>query len=254
MQNLSLTALPDFPMVNPGDALDELIIQTLDKAEITLETNDVLVLAQKIVSKSENRYVDMADVTPSAEALELAEAVDKDPRQVQVVLSESKEVVRHAKGVLIVEHKLGFVSANAGIDQSNIDHTDGAETLLLLPTDPDGSASKLREQLNSHYNIDIGIVISDSWGRPWRVGTVGMAIGASGLSAVWDLRGRPDLFGRELEATDIGFGDEIAAAASLLMGQADEGCPVILLRGIKNRGEDVPVKAMLRDRTGDLFR
>jgi coenzyme F420-0:L-glutamate ligase / coenzyme F420-1:gamma-L-glutamate ligase len=211
-------------------------------------------VAQKIVSKAEGRYVDVAAVQPSERAIALAAEVDKDARFVEVVLSEAKRVVRHRPGLLIVEHRLGFVMANAGIDHSNVSSEDGVERVLLLPQDPDGSARALREYLAGVFGRRIAVIISDSFGRAWRKGTVGVALGAAGLPSLIDLRGHPDLFGRELLVTETGFADEIAAAAGLLMGQADEGVPIVLVRGLGWSAPEMPAAALIRPAEHDLFR
>jgi coenzyme F420-0:L-glutamate ligase/coenzyme F420-1:gamma-L-glutamate ligase len=214
----------------------------------------VLVVAQKIVSKAEGRYVDVTTVEPSERAIALAAEVDKDPRFVEVVLSESKRVVRHRPGLLIVEHRLGFVMANAGIDHSNLPTQVGGERVLLLPQNPDGSALALRTELVDTFGTEISVIICDSFGRAWRKGTVGIALGAAGLPALIDMRGQPDLFGRELLVTETGFADEIAAAAGLLMGQADEAVPMVLVRGLGWSAPEVPAAALIRPAEHDLFR
>src|SRR5262245_2521895 len=213
-----------------------------------------MVVAQKIVSKSEGRYVDVRTVEPSQKAVALAAEVDKDPRFVEVVLSESRRVVRHRPGLLIVEHRLGFVMANAGIDHSNVPIEESGERVLLLPEDPDGSARALREYLVGAYGKAIAVIISDSFGRPWRKGTVGVALGAAGMPALIDMRGQPDLFGRELLVTETGFADEIAAAAGLLMGQADEAVPMVLVRGLVWSAPELTAAALVRPAEHDLFR
>jgi coenzyme F420-0:L-glutamate ligase/coenzyme F420-1:gamma-L-glutamate ligase len=212
------------------------------------------VLAQKVVSKAEARYIDLATVVPSARAQSLAAEVEKDPRLVEVILGESRRVVRRRPGILIVEHRLGFVMANAGVDRSNVDPEAGAEPVLLLPRDPDGSAATLLARLSAHFGKPLAVIISDSWGRAWRRGTVGVALGAAGLPAVMDLRGRPDLFGHELRVTETGFADEIASAASLLMGQAAEATPAVLVSGLSWSAPSMPANALLRPPEEDLFR
>jgi coenzyme F420-0:L-glutamate ligase/coenzyme F420-1:gamma-L-glutamate ligase len=179
--------------------------------------------------------------------------VHKDARLVEVILSESDEVVRRRRDVLIVAHRLGFVMANAGVDQSNIDSENG-EHVLLLPRDPDASASALKTQLDREFGVNMGIVINDSFGRAWRNGVVGVALGAAGVPALWDMVGMPDLFGRQMRVTEVGLADEIAAAASLLMGQAAEGQPVVHLRGLVCDAPAVPASALLRAKALDLFR
>jgi coenzyme F420-0:L-glutamate ligase/coenzyme F420-1:gamma-L-glutamate ligase len=250
---LSIFAIPDLPMVREGDDLAELIASGLDRAGETLHDHDVVVIAQKIVSKAEGRSVDLATVTPSAQAVTLAAEVGKDPAIVEVVLSESKKVVRSRPNLMIMQHRLGFVMANAGVDQSNVAPADGIHRALLLPLDPDGSAAAIRAALVAKYATRIGVVISDSFGRPWRRGTAGVAIGAAGLPSFIDLRGKPDLFGRILEVSIVGFADEIAAAASLLQGQAAEGQPVIVVRGLTWSAPDAPVAELVRPPEEDLF-
>jgi len=253
-REVTLTALSGIKLVERGDNLGAITVVALRDNRLVPKDGDVLVVAQKIVSKAEGRFVDIATVEPSERALALAPEVDKDPRFVEVVLSESKRVVRHRPGLLIVEHHLGFVMANAGIDHSNVAAEDGAERVLLLPVDPDGSAKALRQHLLSAFGVGIGVIISDSFGRPWRKGTVGVALGADGLPAFVDLRGHPDLFGRELLVTETGFADEIAAAAGLLMGQADEAIPMVLVRGLTWSAPDVPAAVLVRPAEHDLFR
>ena len=251
---VTIRALTGIKLVEPGDDLGVIAVEALAVNRLMLRDGDVLVVVQKIVSKAEGRYVDLATVEASPQAKALAAEVDKDPRFVEVVLSEAKRVVRHRPGLLIVEHRLGFVMANAGIDRSNITSDEGGERVLLLPLDPDGSAAALQRHLAGVFGVRIGVVISDSFGRPWRKGIVGVALGAAGLPAYIDMRGRPDLFGRELKVTETGFADEIAAAASLVTGQADEAVPMVLVRGLAWSAPDLPVAAMVRPVEHDLFR
>jgi coenzyme F420-0:L-glutamate ligase/coenzyme F420-1:gamma-L-glutamate ligase len=253
-RRLSLIALEGIPLIGPGDDLVEILLAAVGRSQLELASRDVLVMAQKIVSKAEGRYRDLASVQPSSRALELAPQVDKDPRLVELVLAESSEVVRHRAGVLIVAHRLGFVLANAGVDHSNVGG--GEERVLLLPEDPDASARRLCQRIRDLTGVDVGVLIIDSLGRAWRNGTVGTALGCCGVPALLDLRGQPDLFGRPLQVTEVGFADELAAAASLLMGQANEGTPVVLVRGL-----DWPASAstgtlapLLRPKQLDLFR
>jgi coenzyme F420-0:L-glutamate ligase/coenzyme F420-1:gamma-L-glutamate ligase len=224
-------------------------------AGLELRDRDVVVFAQKIVSKSEGRRVDMAAVVPSPRALEIAAEVRKDPRLVELVLRESSRIVRKIPDVLIVEHRLGLVMANAGIDQSNVADQDSGEHALLLPVDPDASAERLRGDFRRIADREVAVVINDSFGRPWRQGTVGVAIGCAGLPALVDLRGTPDLFGRTLKVTVIAYADEIAAAASLLMGQATEGRPVVIVRGLEppRTSAATPATAIVRAAHEDLF-
>jgi len=255
---LTFMAIEGIPMIEPGDDLVEIIGEAISAMHESLMDDDVIVLAQKIVSKAEDRYVDLDDVEPGDEAIELAKEVDKDPRHVQIILSESNEVVRKRPGVLVVEHKLGFVHANAGIDQSNIDHAQGQERVLLLPEDADVSAHQLREGMRERYGVDVAVIINDSIGRAWRVGSLGLAIGVSGFTALEDYVGGADIFGRELVVTQVGAADEMAAGASLVMGQTDEKTPVVLVRGYQPaEPEDESlrgVQTLIRPKEQDLFR
>jgi coenzyme F420-0:L-glutamate ligase / coenzyme F420-1:gamma-L-glutamate ligase len=251
---LEILAVPGIPLIQPGDDLAALIAQGLTRANLTLRANDVIVIAQKVVSKAEGRSVDLATVTPSARAIEVAAEVQKDPRLVELILSESVRVVRSRPNVLIVEHRLGFVMANAGIDQSNVAAPDGPQFALLLPVDPDGSAAALRERLSTLCGLPPAVVITDSFGRAWRRGTAGVAIGAAGLPALLDLRGNPDLFGRPLQVSISGFADEIASGASLVMGQGNEAQPIILMRGLTWNAPANPASELVRPAAEDMFR
>ena len=251
---VTLSAITGVPLVRPRDDLAGLLISACERSALIPADGDILVVAQKVVSKAQGRYVDLAGVVPSARAQQLAAEVNKDPRLVEVILRESRRVVRHRPGVLIVEHRLGFVLANAGVDRSNVDPQAGIEPVLLLPHDPDGSAATLLARFAAHFKKMLAVVITDSFGRAWRRGTVGVALGAAGLPALMDLRGLPDLFGHELRVTQTGFADEIAAAASLLMGQADEGMPAVLMRGLAWTGAAPSAAALIRAPDEDLFR
>lgn len=251
---VELLALPDFPLVMPGDDLAVLIEDGLRRARITLRGDDCVAVAQKVVSKAEDRFVALADVTPSAEARALAAEVGKDPRVVEVILSESVRVVRHRPNLMIMEHRLGLVMANAGVDHSNIAAPGEPERLLLLPLDPDASAARLRDGLAARTGVTPGVLITDSFGRAWRRGTCGVAIGAAGIASLIDLRGEPDLFGRTLEVTVVGHADEIAAAAGLVQGQAGEGTPVVLVRGLRTSAPHMPAAELVRPPAEDLFR
>ena len=254
MTSLEVIALNGLPLVKAGDGLADMIAASLKQNGVEPRAQDVLVVAQKIVSKAEGRMVDLATIKPSAQAIVLATEVDKDPRLVEVILSESVRVVRARRNVLIVEHRLGFIMANAGVDQSNVAPADGAPRALLLPENPDRSAAALRDGLAALTGTDLAVVINDSFGRAWRQGTAGVAIGVAGLPALIDLRGRPDLFGRKLEVSVIGFADEIAAAASLVMGQADEAAPVALIRGLRWSAPESMAASIIRPSNEDLFR
>lgn len=250
---LTLTPLPAIPHIHTGDDLPTLILASLSQAKLTLQDGDILAIAQKIVSKAEGRWVRLDEVEPSNRAIEIAHHTHKDPRLVELILRESTAVSRQAPHVLIVRHRLGFVSANAGIDRSNVPQEQGAETVLLLPQNPDHTAAQLRHVLQQATGASIGLIITDSHGRPFRLGTVGVAIGAAGLPALWDKRGQPDLYGYKLRHTAIGWADEIASAASLLMGQAAEGTPVIHLRGLHWQAEHGRASHLLRPPAQDLY-
>jgi len=249
---LSIAALAGIPLVKEGDDIAGLILNGLAASGLLLRRGDVLVIAQKIVSKAEGRVVDLRGVTPSPRAKQLAAEVDKDPRLVELILRESTEVVRHRKGVLVVAHRSGIVLANAGIDASNV--AGDEHHVLLLPEDCNRSCRDIRARLGVRTRVEPAVLIIDSLGRAWRNGTVGVALGAAGLPALLDLRGTPDLFGRELRSTELGIADEIAAAASLLMGQAGEGTPVVLLRGLNLPDADGSADDLIRARELDLFR
>jgi len=253
-ERLTLSVVPGIPLLQPGDHLGAIIIAAIVQAGLELRDGDIVVVAQKAVSKAQGRTVDLATITPSWHARELAVEVNKDPRLVEVILSESVRIVRKAPNVLIVEHHSGCIMANAGVDQSNVTPTAGEEPVLLLPTDADAAAEGLRADLAKHFGKRLGVVVSDSFGRPWRRGTVGVALGAAGIPALVDLRGKPDLHGRPLQFTETGFADEIAAAASLLMGQADEGHPVVLVSGFALTDAPIAARALLRPAAEDLFR
>jgi len=252
--SVEILAVPNIPLVRKDDDLVALIGEGLARGRIVPHGDDVFVLTQKIVSKAEGRMVDLATVEPSAEAIKLAGDVQKDPRLVELILSESVRVVRARPGVLIVEHRLGFVMANAGIDQSNVASPDEPSRALLLPVDPDGSAATLRKRLSQRFDVPVAVIISDSFGRAWRRGTCGVAIGAAGLPSLMDLRGSPDLLGRALQVSITGYADEIAAAASLVMGQGAEGQPVVIVRGLTWRGPDNDASELVRPAVEDMFR
>ena len=254
MKNLELLAIENIPLIEPGDDLVSILIQTIKEEKIKLRRGDILVIAQKVVSKSENRYAYLNDVTPSSEAIRIAKNSDKDPKLVQLILNESIKVISQSRGVIVVENKLGFIHANAGIDKSNIESDTDNPKVLLLPKDPDNSALKIKEEIFRQTELKVGIIINDSSGRAWRKGIVGIAIGSSGVEVLLNLRGQKDLYGNALEITEVGRVDEIASAASLLMGQANEGLPVIIVRGIPETSKVNNVKSILRDKSEDLFR
>jgi coenzyme F420-0:L-glutamate ligase/coenzyme F420-1:gamma-L-glutamate ligase len=251
----SVIPIAGVPMVEPGDDLGQLIAQALAAAEVSLMDGDIVCLAQKIVSKAEGQLVALADVTPSAQAIELAEKTLKDPRMVELILSESSEVMRHKPGVLIMRHKLGLVGAHAGIDQSNVDHS-GGEQALLLPKDPDASARQVRDDLAASSGANIGVIITDSQNRPWRMGTTGVAIGCAGFTVLEDYRGGTDVFGRELKVTLINRADAIAGAATLVMGETTEKIPLAIVRGFPVDADTSEQNAAIINRPieEDLFR
>jgi coenzyme F420-0:L-glutamate ligase/coenzyme F420-1:gamma-L-glutamate ligase len=251
---VSFYALSDIPLVEPGDDLAAVLTDALRRNGLGLVDGDILVIAQKIVSKAEGLYVDLDQVEPSDRARELAERLGKDPRHVEVVLSESEEIVKVGEHVIVAAHKLGFVMANAGIDESNISHGENGNRVLLLPRDPDGSAAELKRRLEDAFGVSIGVVINDSFGRPWRNGVVGVALGAAGVPSLLDRIGSKDLFGRTLKVTEIAVADELASAASLLMGQADEGLPAVLVRGFRSAAPHRAASSLIRDRERDMFR
>ncbi len=254
-QQLVLTALPGIALVRPGDDLAVIVLHGLGAAGVSLATGDVVVVAQKVVSKAEGRLVNLAGVRPSPQAERLGAESAKDPRLVEVILSESRRVMRTRPGLIIVEHRLGFVCANAGIDHSNARGEGGApeDWVLLLPQDPDASAAALRRRLEQASGAQVGVLIIDSHGRAWRMGTVGVAIGVAGFPALLDLRGRPDLYGYRLQVTEVGLADEVAAAASALMGQADEARPVVHVRGLPYPLREGSIGELIRAEDQNLF-
>lgn len=256
MKRLTLTPLSGIPLIRHGDNLADIVVRALEENELFLEDNDILVFAQKVISKAEGCTVNLASVTPSQRAIELAEKTEKDARLVELILRDSKEVLRTRPGTIIVEHRLGFVCANAGIDHSNVAGMgDSAEEwVLLLPTNPDRSAGAIRQEVESKTGKRPGVLIIDSHGRAWRNGTVGTAIGIAGFPGLEDLRGKPDLFGLTLRITQVGVADELAAAASLMMGQAAEGTPVVHVRGFPYTLRESSLQELLRPREQDLFR
>ena len=256
MRNLVLTPLPEIPLVQTGDNLVEIIQHGLSKSGLQLQDGDIFVLAQKIVSKAEGRWVNLATIQPSERAIELGVNIVKDPRLVELVLRESNQILRTRFGTMIVEHKLGFVCANAGIDHSNVagEGNSAEEWVLLLPEDPDMTAQNIRNALKAASGARLGVMIIDSHGRAWREGVVGVAIGLSGLPGLVDMRGKKDLFGYNLRITTIGAADELAAAASLVMGQADEATPIVHVRGFPYELREGNLKELLRKKELDLFR
>lgn len=251
---VELVASRHIGLIRESDDLSPIIVQSFAQDGIVLRDGDIVVIAQKVVSKAEGRYAYLTEVMPSDRARELAAICEKDPRLVELILQESREVLRCVRNVILVENHRGIVLANAGIDRSNVQQTDRGERVLLLPKDPDASAADIRKELVRLSGAEIGVVINDSIGRAWRMGTIGTAIGVSGLSALQDKRGEPDLFGFRLRTTEVAGADEIAAAASIVMGQSDEGTPVVLLRGLKRLPGSGCAADLVRPRAQDLFR
>ena len=254
---LTLTPLKGIPLVKQGDDLSAMILESLQRDHIELLDRDVIILAQKVVSKAEGRRRRLDTFLPSEEALSLGEITGKDARLIQAILEESKKVIRTAPNTIIAEHRNGFICANAGIDHSNVEIDDGDppdEWILLLPEDADKSACELRSKLEVASGKKIAVLIIDSHGRPWRLGTVGVTIGVSGMPALVDLRGKPDLFGRELQITQVAAADELAAGASLIMGQADEASPVVHVRGFPYTFREGGMGELIRPEAQDLFR
>jgi coenzyme F420-0:L-glutamate ligase / coenzyme F420-1:gamma-L-glutamate ligase len=251
---LSIMTLGGIPQVQPGDDLAELLMEALAGGGTTLRPRDILVVTSKIVAKAEGRYVDLAALEPSERARELAQITRKDARLVEAILREAVEVIRAKPNVLIVATRHGLILANAGIDQSNLEVADHGRRALLLPAEPDASARRIKERLDAHFQADIGVIVSDSVGRPWRLGTVGIAIGAAGVPALWDRRGEKDLSGRALEVTEVAFADAVAAMAVLAMGEAAEGRPAAVVRGLDWTAKVRPAAALVRPKAEDLFR
>ena len=251
---IQILPIPGIPLVQPGDDLAALIIEAAKAAGLSLIAGDILVMAQKIVSKAEGRLVRLADVTPGEEAVRLAQETGKDARVVQAVLDDSTAVVRARAGVLIVEQSSGWVCAHGGLDHSNV-APEEEETVALLPADADASATAIRSRIMAETGATVAVLISDSHGRPWKMGTVGVCIGCAGLPALWDQRGLTDLFGYELVASEECIVDELCAAASLVMGQSSEGRPAAIIRGYtRPDAADAPARSIQRPAERDLFR
>ena len=258
-RSLTIRPLAGIARVRPGDDLAALIIAAIAANSLAVnspapKTQDIVVVAQKVVSKAEGRIVALESVTPSRRALELAGITGKDPRQIELVLAESSEVLRAKKNVIVVAHRLGLVMANAGIDRSNVEQDEGSESVLLLPLDPDASAARLKARLDQHYGVALGVVITDSIGRAWRLGTTGHAIGAAGVPSIIDQRGQPDMNGRALEVTETAFADAVAAAAVLMMGEAAEGTPAAIVSGLTWTAPEKPARSLIRPKAEDMFR
>jgi coenzyme F420-0:L-glutamate ligase / coenzyme F420-1:gamma-L-glutamate ligase len=250
MRSITLTAIEGIPMVNAGDDLAALIIRGLERTAFRLEHGDIVVVCQKIISKAEGRVVELKNIEPSEFATSLARRWEKDPRVVELVLRQTNRVVRNERGVIIVETGPGWVCANAGVDESNSLADDRA---ILLPADPDASAAKLRAELRRRVGVELAVVVTDTFGRPWRDGLTEVCLGISGMNPMLDLRGKTDLGGRELHHTVVAVADEIACAAGLLMEKA-AGIPAVVVRGYPYQPSDVSAKVLIRPAEADLFR
>lgn len=252
--SLTVTPLGGIPRVKAGDDLACLLISAIERSGLGLQPTDIIVVAQKIVSKAEGRVRALATARVTDEAEKLSGITGKDPRQIALVLEESTEILRAKKNVIVVAHRLGLVMANAGIDRSNVEQGADGESVLLLPLDPDQSAAEIRQRLAAHFGVEPGIVITDSIGRAWRLGTVGHAIGAAGVPSIIDQRGQPDMNNRALEVTETAFADSVAAAAVLVMGEAAEGTPAAIVRGLTWTAPERPARALVRPKAEDMFR
>jgi coenzyme F420-0:L-glutamate ligase / coenzyme F420-1:gamma-L-glutamate ligase len=251
---ITFTAVPDVPLIQPGADLAGIVYDQMRAAGINLQDGDVVIFAQKIVSKAEDRLVRLKDVKPSALALEVSAVTEHDPRLDELILRESNEILKMRKGLLVVEQRSGFICANAGIDRSNIEPADGEIVVSLLPLDPDASARRLRDSLGRLSGAVIAVLIIDTHGRPFRDGVVGLTIGVAGMRALRDARGEEDLYGFHLQHTILSPADELAAGASMLMGQSGEGRPVIVVRGARYTPGEGSVRELIRPKDMDLFR
>ncbi len=249
---LAAFGVPGLPLIRHGDDLSSILLTALEAADLDLLDGDIVVVAQKIISKAEGRTRRLSEVEPTPRALELATATDKEPAMVQLILDESRQILRHRIGVLIVEHKLGFILANAGIDRSNVDAD--SDQVLLLPVDPNASEARLRAELGRQTGKELGVIITDSVGRAWRMGTTGMALGSAGVEALLNLRGRKDLFGRELQVSEHAVADSVASTAELLMGEANEALPIVIVRGLQAGHSNQDATVLIRPEQDDLFR
>ena len=252
-QAIKLIPLEGIPLVKPGDDLPGIILKSANSSKIEWFEGDILVIAQKIVSKAEGRLVNLKQIEPSKRSIELGSLTGKDPRLVELILQESKKVIRYRKGVLVVQNEHGVILANAGIDHSNLEQDQEQDWVLLLPKDPDLSAKKIHQELMEKTGLHLGVIINDSIGRAWRNGTIGTAIGVAGLPAIVDLRGRKDLFGNPLRGSEEAVADELASAASLIQGQADEALPVVLIQGFQSQTANIPASGLIRPKETDLF-
>jgi coenzyme F420-0:L-glutamate ligase/coenzyme F420-1:gamma-L-glutamate ligase len=256
MSELKFTQIIGIPLIKYGDSIPEILYKSIQNQGVSIEDGDILAVTSKIISKSEGRMINLTEVVPSERAVEIAVKNKRDARLIEIILSESNEIIRSTEQAFIVEHKLGFICANAGVDHSNVDGPYGNQEdwYLLLPKAPDQSAEIIKDHFFKKSGKNIGVIIIDSHGRAWRKGTVGVIIGTSRVPALVDLRGKPDLFGYHLKITEVATGDELAATASLMMGQADEKIPAIHIRGFPYQLRDSSLSEVLRPKNMDLFR
>jgi coenzyme F420-0:L-glutamate ligase/coenzyme F420-1:gamma-L-glutamate ligase len=250
MRSISLTAIENIPMIKPGDDLAALIAAGIDRTGLRPEAGDILIVCQKVVSKAEGRLVDLTQIEPSEFARNLAKRWEKDPRAVEIVLRQTSRIVRNDHGVIIVETGPGWVCANAGVDESNSLEDDRA---ILLPEDPDASARKLRDAMRDRYGVEVAVLVTDTFGRPWRDGLTEVCLGIAGMNPMLDLRGTNDLGGRELHHTVIAIADDLACAAGLLMEKAG-AVPAVIVRGYKFQPYEGSAKVLIRPPEADLFR
>ena len=233
MDNLLIQALKEFPLIQPGDNLSSIILESCKHNKFILEDDDIIVIAQKVVSKSENRYKNLLEINPSKQATNLALSLNRDPAFIQLILNESNEIISTDKNVIIVEHKLGFININAGIDRSNI--PENKNLVLLLPEDPSSSSQKIYEDISSKIKKNISVIITDSMTRPYRSGVMNFALASTNIQSLIDLKGEKDIYGNILQATEIAIADELAAASGLLMGQGNDGMPIVIIRGFDRK-------------------
>lgn len=233
MDNLLIQALKEFPLIQPGDNLSSIILESCKHNKFILEDDDIIVIAQKVVSKSENRYKNLLEIKPSKQATNLALSLNRDPAFIQLILNESNEIISTDKNVIIVEHKLGFININAGIDRSNI--PENKNLVLLLPEDPSSSSQKIYEDISSKIKKNISVIITDSMTRPYRSGVMNFALASTNIQSLIDLKGEKDIYGNILQATEIAIADELAAASGLLMGQGNDGIPIVIIRGFDRK-------------------
>lgn len=251
---IRIIGIENIPIIKKGDDIAELILTAMDDENIKVDNGDIFVIAETVISKAEGNKIDIESIKPSLKAIELAEKTGKDPKLVEAIIQESNEILKVGPDFIISETKHGFVCANAGIDESNVE--EGMAT--PIPDDPDKSASSIRGKIEKAVNKEVVVIISDTQGRAFREGAIGTAIGISGMNPLWDRKGEKDLYGRELQTTSIAVADELASAASILMGQADEGIPVIVIRGVEYtktlKDNNATLKSLIRPKKYDVFR